>query len=221
MSNFRKIALVDDHVLLRKALALLVESLGDYKIVFQADNGKEMIHNLGHCEIPELVLMDINMPVMDGFTATQWLKKNHPKIKVLSLSMLDSETAIIKMIQCGARGYVLKDGDPEELKKAIEYVLDHGYFINEQVDNEMLLKNQKIAVDLEAENNIKLSEREIEFFRWVCSDKTYKEIAEEMNVSPRTVENYRDSLYKKLRLTTRIGLVLYAIKNHLVELAKL
>lgn len=122
-----KIALADDHVLLRNGLANLLRDL-DYEVVFEADNGAEFLEKLQVNTVPDIVLMDINMPKMDGYDTTQWLKKNYPDIKVLALSMYDDENAIIRMLKCGAKGYILKDSDPAELKQAIHAVLTKGFY---------------------------------------------------------------------------------------------
>ena len=120
------IVLTDDHSLLRNGLAELVKSLG-HNVLFEADNGKDFIAKLNADNLPEVVLMDINMPEMDGFETTQWLKQNHPDIKVLALSMYDNETSIIRMLKCGARGYILKDSEPAELKEAIYAIMNTGF----------------------------------------------------------------------------------------------
>src|SRR6516164_5907125 len=125
MSKNAKIALVDDHVLLRRALANLVRNLG-YEVVLESDNGKKFIDALNPVILPDLVLLDINMPEMDGYKTALWLKQAYPEIRVLVLSMYDNENAVIGMLKCGARGYVLKDTEPAVLQEAIEEVLDKG-----------------------------------------------------------------------------------------------
>ena len=121
------IVLTDDHILLRNGLAGLIKNLGHH-VLFEADNGKDLIEKLNSRHLPDLVLMDINMPEMDGCEATEWLRKHHPKIKVLALSMYNNESAIIRMLKAGAKGYILKDCEPAVLKTAIEDVLIKGYF---------------------------------------------------------------------------------------------
>ncbi len=131
------IALVDDHALLRNGLAALVKSLG-HTVMLEAANGKDFINKLSHDSLPELVLMDINMPEMDGFETTLWLKHNHPKVVVMAFSMYDTETAIIRMMKSGAKGYILKDSDPSELKFALESLFAKGYYYNELVNSKMI-----------------------------------------------------------------------------------
>ena len=137
------VALVDDHSLLRIGLAQLVQSLG-YEVPFEADDGKEFMEKLDKANLPDLVLMDINMPEMDGFETTQWLKQNHPDVKVLALSMYDNENSIIRMLKCGAKGYILKDSEPAELKAAIEDVMNKGYYYSDLVSGKLIHAINKI-----------------------------------------------------------------------------
>lgn len=210
------LALVDDHVLLRNGLAGLVKNIG-HTVIFEASNGNEFINQLSANNLPQIVLMDINMPEKDGFETTLWLKKNHPSVKVLALSMYDSENSIIRMLKNGARGYILKDSDPEELKDAIAAIHDKGYYYSELVSGKLINAINKMDEDGEV-NPIKLNEREVTFLKLICSELTYKDIADKMFVSPRTVDGYRDGLFVKLHVKTRVGLVIYAIRNRIVEL---
>ncbi|HET7897840.1 MAG TPA: response regulator transcription factor [Flavisolibacter sp.] len=218
------IALVDDHVLLRNGLANLLRDLR-YTVVFEADNGRQLVQKLDTHPLPEVVLMDINMPVMDGFETTLWLKQNHPGVKVLALSMLDDESTIIKMIRNGANGYVLKDCDPDELQTAIEAVLQKGFYHSEMVSGKLVQALRQENEETEGEdkkttssNRVHLNEKETEFLKWVCTDLSYKEIADKMNVSPRTVDGYRDTLHEKLNVKSRVGMALFAVKNGLVKI---
>lgn len=219
MNETVKIAIVDDHAIFRKSLAILIELFPNYKVMFDAANGQDFISHLNAENLPEFVLMDINMPVMDGYSCTAWLKKNYPQIKVLALSTMDSDSAIIKMIKSGAKGYILKDADPAELRLAFEEIHTRGYFYNELITRKIL----NSVNDFTDEHNqtaifAKLSQREIEFLKLACTELTYKEIADKLCVSARTAEGYRDALCEKLNLKTRVGLAMYAIKNGLVSL---
>jgi len=210
------IVLVDDHSLLRIGLAQLLENIG-FTVVFEADDGKEFIDKLQQSTLPDVVLMDINMPVMDGFETTQWLKINHPGIKVLALSMYDNESAIIRMLKCGAKGYILKDSEPAELKAAIDDLVSKGYYYSDLVSGKLIHAINKIEDEGSAMHTfVNLNERETDFLKYACTELTYKEIADKMFVSPRTIDGYRDALFEKLHLKTRVGLVMYAIKNGLV-----
>jgi len=208
-----KIALADDHVLLRKGLASLLEDL-DYEVVFQADNGKQLIERLKNHDLPQVVLMDINMPQMNGYETTLWLKNNHPSVNVLALSMLDDEDAVIRMLQSGAKGYILKDTDPDELKTAIQSILQKGFYYSDLVSGKLVhaINNQDSAA------HIRLTEKETEFLKLACTEMSYKEIADKMNISPRTVDTYRDNLQEKLGCKGRVGLVLWAIKHGIVTM---
>ncbi|MGG9962066.1 response regulator [Ferruginibacter sp. SUN106] len=211
------IVLVDDHSLLRMGLASLVQSLG-YAVNFEADDGKEFIEKLAKSNLPDVVLMDINMPVMDGFEATLWLKQNHPDIKVLALSMYDNENSIIRMLKAGAKGYILKDSEPAELKAAIDALVNKGYYYSDLVSGKLIHAINKIEDEGSTVNTLaNLNERETDFLKYACTEMTYKEIADKMFVSPRTIDGYRDGLFDKLHVKTRVGLVIYAIKNGIVS----
>jgi DNA-binding NarL/FixJ family response regulator len=210
------IVLVDDHSLLRNGLASLVESLGN-TVLFEADNGKEFIDKLDGQNLPQIVLMDINMPEMDGFETTQWLKQNHPEVKVLALSMYDNETSIIRMLKCGAKGYILKDSEPAELKTAIADIMNKGFYYSDLVSGKLMHAINKMDDEGDGlKNLVPLNDRETDFLKYACTEMTYKEIADKMFVSPRTIDGYRDALFEKLHLKTRVGLVMYAIKNGIV-----
>ena len=216
MSN---VVLVDDHVLLRNGLANLIESFGDYKVLFEANNGKVFIEKLNPKSLPELVLMDINMPEMDGYETCLWLKNNYPDIKVLALSMYDNENAVIRMFKAGAKGYILKDCEPAELRAALKAVITKGFYYSEMVTGKLIHTiNTLDENDSHAKNIIKLNDREITFLKLACTELTYKEIADKMFVSPRTIDGYRDDLFEKLNIKTRVGLVMYAIKNGVITL---
>lgn len=210
-----KIALVDDHVILRKSLSVLIGMLQDFNVMMEAGNGKEFIDQLNKDNIPDIVLMDITMPVMDGVETTKWIKQNHPNIKVVALSMIKNDLIIIRMLKNGARGYILKDCEPEELRYALREVHEKGYFYNELVTPRMKVKEVDKEEPLQKSM---INEGELSFLRWACTEKTYKEIADEMGVSARTVDGYRDALFQKLQVTTRVGLAIYAIRHELVTL---
>ncbi len=206
------IAIVDDHTLFRNGVASLMGEFEELKVVFEAENGEQMQYMLAKKPLPQVILMDINMPVIDGYAATKWLKERYPKIRVLALSMFEDDKAVIRMIKSGANGYVLKESKPRELLEAIKTVNEKGVFINEMVSGKLI---RTVAGD---ETPPDFSGKELEFLKLCCSELTYKEIADKMFVSPRTVDNYRESLFQKLNLKTRTGLVMYAIKNEIFKL---
>ena len=210
------VAIADDHSLLRSALAKLINTFENYSIVIEADNGKDLRNKIQDQAIPDIVMLDINMPEMDGFETTQWLHKSYPQIKILALSMLSDEKSIIKMFRLGAKGYLLKNTDPEELKKALDSLMDKNVYLSEYVSGKLisgLHQDQEVPV-----KETVLNEREKEFLRWTCSELSYKDIAEKMFLSPRTVDDYRQSLFAKLKVHSRVGLAMYAIKNGIVDI---
>lgn len=209
------VAIIDDHVLLRSALSRLVNTFDQYTVLFEADNGKRLKEQILLHQVPEIVLLDVNMPEMDGFETTQWLHKNYPFIKVLVLSMLSDEKTIIKMFRLGARGYLLKNTDPEELQKALDAINNENVYLSEYVSTKLVtgLNNSSDKAELE----VVLNERERDFLRHACTELSYKEIAEKMHLSPRTIDDYRQSLFAKLKVHSRVGLVMYAIRNGIAE----
>ena len=211
-----KVAIADDHTLLRKALASLINTFDGYQVVIEADNGKELRASIQQHIVPDIALVDVNMPEMDGFEITQWLRKNYPHIRVLVLSMLSDEKTIIKMFRLGAKGYLLKNTDPGELKQAFDSVINKNVYLSEYVSGKLVsgLNHDPEPVAKE----VVLNEKERDFLRWTCSELSYKDIAEKMFLSPRTVDDYRQSLFLKLKVHSRVGLVMYAIKNGIVEI---
>jgi two-component system invasion response regulator UvrY len=213
------VVLVDDHVLLRSGLASLINSFGDYRVLFQADNGEDFEKALHSGDVPDIVLMDINMPVMDGYETTLWLKENHPEVRVLALSMYDHENSIIRMFKAGAKGYILKDCDPAELRAALDDIAIKGFYYSEMVTGKLIHSiNSLDGSDSQVKTITKLNDKEITFLKYACTELTYKEIADQMFLSPRTIDGYRDELFQKLGVKTRVGLVMYAVKNGIINL---
>ena len=183
-----------------------------------AGNGKIAIEKLRD-NTYDIILMDLQMPEMNGFETAAWIKQNKPSIKILVLSMMDNDEVVISMLKAGARGYILKDSKPTVFKQALDNIRDTGFFMNELVSNKMLnYVTHEGSKGKEMSVIALLSEKELSFLQYACSEMTYKDIAAEMQVSPRTVEGYRDDLLKKLNLQTRVGLVMFAIKNGLYKL---
>jgi DNA-binding NarL/FixJ family response regulator len=215
MPNKINLALVDDHALFRRGIANLLLEMDDINIVFDVSNGKELQQALLSNPDVDVILMDINMPVMDGYRATQWVRSHYPLIHVLALSMFDDDMALIDMLKAGAGGYVLKESQPTELYRAITEIKAKGVYLNEMISGKMLRSFQD-APEKNA-TTFHLTPREIEFIKLCVSELTYKEIADAMKVASRTVDNYRESLFEKLEIKSRVGLVLFAIKNKLVD----
>jgi DNA-binding NarL/FixJ family response regulator len=211
-----RIALVDDHALFRKGIGTLLSEFDDIEVVFDAPNGKELQSLLKVHHDIDVILMDITMPIMDGYAASAWVKQNYPLVHVLALSMFDEDIAVIGMLKSGAGGYVLKESSPAELYRAISEIKEKGIYLNEMVSGKMLKNFQ--AQDTDTGNSVHLTERETEFIRYCASELTYKEIADKMKIAPRSVENYRENLFEKLQMKSRVGLVLFAIKNGIVKI---
>ncbi len=215
--EFVKIALVDDHKLFRKGLASLVNSFPDFKVVMEFNSGIELLSYLPKA-LPDIILLDINMPGMNGFQIMEVLTKEYPSVLVISLSMDDREGTILKMIGLGARGYVLKDAEPSELKETLDLVWLKGYSYSEFVTNSLINSIQCKGKAHIPKNEVVLNPRETEFLKWVCKEMTYKEIADKMCLSTRTIDGYRDNLFQRLGVKNRVGLALYAVRSGIYEL---
>ena len=214
----QSVVIVDDHILIAQALTGIIEKFKDYRVLYEVANGGMLIEKMKLPQnIPDIVLLDITMPVMDGFETARWLSLNHPAILIMALSMQDEEEMLIKMIRCGARGYLLKNIHPTELEKALGDLVTKGYYYPDWMTRKVIQTMSGKDIFYE-EAKVKLQEREIEFLHYAASELTYKEIAEKMFCSPRTVESYRDSLFEKLGYKTRIGLVMYALKKGIIKL---
>ena len=214
------VALVDDHTLLRNGLATLINSFGGYKVLFEADNGKRFTEILDPKNPPHIVLLDITMPEMNGYETAAWIKMHYPQIRVLALTMINDERSIIKMLRNGAKGYLLKDSELNELKRALDAIMTKGIYINELMYNNIVqsMNSDYVDEDEDKKKALDLTEREKEFLRWLCTDKSYKEIASIMYLSPRTIDGYRDILFDKLKVASRVGLVIFAIRNEIVKI---
>jgi two-component system, NarL family, invasion response regulator UvrY len=213
------VVLVDDHVLLRNGLASLIRGFGEYDVLFEACGGKDLIRQLQNGRLPDIILLDINMPEMDGYDTACWLRRNFPEIKVLALSMYDTDSAIVRMLKNGAKGYVLKDIDAGVLKVALDSVLEKGFYYTDMVTGKLIHTISTLDdPEMRMRRLLALNERELEFMKLVCTEWTYKEIADRMYLSPRTIDGYRDALFEKLNVRTRVGLAMYAVRSGIVSL---
>lgn len=218
-----KIGMVDDHKLFLDAIATSVtipkkDRDFEYEIVFKAQNGRDMIEQLFVYDDPDLILLDINMPEMDGFESLAWLNEHKPKIKVLMVTMHSREEMIVRAIKLGACGYALKNVSSHELLNAIDSVFIKGYYYSEDITNTMAFAIKNEVGSKGEISPVILSEREMIFLKYATSELTYREIAEKMSLSPRSIDGIRDALFDKLNVKTRIGLVLFALRNVIVEL---
>lgn len=216
-----KIALVDDHKLFRKGLISLIEMVNhDCTILFEADNGLDLQKKIDKKNPPDLVLMDVNMPGLDGFGAVAWLNEHFPLVKVLAVSMVENEESIVRMLKLGVKGYLSKDVEPRELGEAIQSVMNKGFYYTDFITGKLVHSlmngngNEKVQSAIMAQ----LSDREKDFLQYACSELTYNEIAAKMFLSPKTIDGYRDSLFEKLKVKSRVGLALYAVKHGLVKI---
>ncbi|MDP9958205.1 response regulator transcription factor [Chryseobacterium lathyri] len=207
----KTIVIVDDHVLIAKALEGIIDNFNEFEVIYVCENGKDLIQKLeDNGKVPDIILLDISMPIMDGFETAAWLTQNHPEIKVMALSMQGDDNSVIKMIKNGAKGYLLKNTHPKDLETALIKLNSDGFFYPEWA-SKIIFSN--LNKDKETESTVRISDREREFLKYTVTELSYKEIADRMCCSPRTVESYRDQLCDKLDLKTRVGLAVFAIKN--------
>lgn len=211
MSNKIKLALADDHNLFRKGVEELIEDFDNMEVLYSVSNGRELLSKLsGGSSIPDVCLLDINMPEMNGFETAKQIKERWPDVKILAVSVYDSEFNILGMLRAGAGGYILKDSQPHVLRAAIESLHKNGFYHSELVTGKIL--HQLISKPNEV-TSAALSENEVQFLKLCCSEMTYKEIADVMGISHRTIDGYRDQLFQKLDIKSRTGLVMYALKT--------
>jgi len=214
----KTVVIVDDHLLFAQSLESLITNLEGYQVLAILKNGKELVQYYLHKrKKPELILLDVKMPVMDGIQTMQWLKENQPEQKALALTMEDDEETIIKMLRAGARGYLLKDIHPENFEFAMRMVIDQGFYYSSKVETALKYSEKEEAGSVKSVVD-NLTDREWTFLKFACSELTYKNVAGEMNVSPKTIENYREAVFRKLKVKTRVGLVIYCMKNNLFKL---
>lgn len=225
-----KIGIVDDHNLFRKGLIKLI-NLGDkdnrYTILFEASNGNDLMEKINHKNQPDIILMDINMPDMNGFETVSWLQKFYPDISVLVISMFESEEDIVRMLRLKVKGHLSKDIKVEDMHKALAAIVDKGFYYTDKVaevmaktiqNGDKTLNNGEDGV--QAANPsvwVGLSENEIEFVKLACTEMTYQQIAEKMSLSVKTIEGYRENMFQKFKLKNRVSLAMFAVKHDLVN----
>ncbi len=208
------VVVVDDHTLLSQAIATMVNTFTNFNVLYTCKNGQELIAKFSDTKtIPDVVLMDINMPIMNGIETTAWISKHHPKTNVMALSVEDDDNTVLKMLKAGAIGYLLKDTEKRILEKALLEIVENGFYHTKNVTN-LLMK----SISGKVEQEIILKDKEIQFLKLSCTELTYKEIADQMNLSPKTIDGYREVLFNKLNIKNRVGLVTYAIKNKIYTL---
>jgi two-component system, NarL family, invasion response regulator UvrY len=220
MSEALKLGVVDDHKLFRKGLITLIEmAYPNFEILFEADNGLDLQRKITKKNLPEIIMMDVNMPGMDGFESVQWLKENHPDIKVLVVSMVEKEETIVKMLKLGVKGYLSKDVEPHELGEALRSIINRGFYYTDYLTGKLVMSIQSEGSGKEKTKVLhQMNDREKLFLELACSELTYHEIADKMFLSPKTIDGYRNALFEKLNVKSRVGLALYAVRHGLVPL---
>lgn len=215
------VAIADDHKLFSSGVAGLLNGMKGVKCLFEASNGKEVLEELERRKIhPDIILMDINMPVMDGIEATEKIKKDYPDIKIIILSMHDEELYIAHLIKKGALGYLLKNTDPKEMERAINAVYEDGYYFTPNVVKAMhrSISGRKSPVANFTSSGHSLSEREYEILQYICKEMSTKQIADQLSLSPKTIEGHRTKLLEKLNAKNSVGLAIYALREGIVDL---
>ena len=210
------IALVDDHVLIRTALASLVKGFENCHVLYEAGDGTELVEKLKAGSAPHIVLLDLNMPHMDGYDTASWLREHRPEVKVLMLTMYDSELTLIRLLQAGVKGFLKKDIHPSELKFALQSVMEAGYYYSTHTAGKLANLFRGDKKEASRLQQSMLTDQEVHFLKLACSDMTYKEVAVHMGLTPRTVDVLRDNLFIKLDVKSRVGLAMVALKNGVV-----
>lgn len=212
-----KIAIADDYKIFREGLKVGLSADENFEVIFEADNGEDLLKAL-ETATPDVIIMDLKMPIMDGMEATIAVRKKYPAIKVLVVTMYDDDKFIIHLMENGANGYLLKNTEPEEIRKSIYSVHENGYYFNDVV-NKALLKKLVLKNNLKPSfnQNVELTERELEVLKLICEEKTAAEIAKDIFLSPRSVEGIRQRLIEKIGVRNTAGLVMFAVKNNMVD----
>jgi DNA-binding NarL/FixJ family response regulator len=215
MSNIT-VGIADDHKIFRKGVILSLRPYTNISFIFEAENGEDLLEKL-QGEQPDIVLLDLRMPGKDGIETTKEISKRFPHIRILILTMYEDERFVSHLMENGANGYLLKNADPAEIKKAIMEVMARGYYLNNFVNRVLLKKSAKHKAIPSLNTEINISEKEKEVIRLLCLEFTASEIAQKMEISARTVESVKDRLMERFGLKNTAGLVFYAVKNNLID----
>jgi DNA-binding NarL/FixJ family response regulator len=212
-----KVAIADDHKIFRKGVILSLRHYSNIKFVLEADNGEDLLNHLDETK-PDVILMDLRMPVKDGIEATKFISKHYPNIAVIVLTMHEDDRFVTHLMENGANGYLLKSTDPSEIKKAITDVVSKGYYLNNFV-NRILLKraHNKTKSIPSLNNDFPVTDKEKDVLRYICMEFTSQEIGQKMEISPRTVESIKERLMERFGVKNTAGLVFFAVKNNLVD----
>lgn len=212
-----KVAIADDYKIYREGLKVSLSQDNEIELLFDVDNGEDLLKNIETSK-PDVIIMDLKMPIMDGMEATQQLRKKYADIKVVVVSMYDEDKFIIHLMEIGANGYLFKNAEPDEIRKAIHAVYENKYYFNDIV-NKALLKKLVLKGNIKPSfnQNVELTERELQVLKLICEEKTAAEIGKEIFLSPRSVEGIRQRLIEKVGVRNTAGLVMFAAKNGMVD----
>lgn len=217
MNDKIKIILVDDEILFRKGISFLLEREKNLEIIFEASNGNELISFLqSNSNHPDIIMMDLKMPVINGVEATKIIRKDFPEIKIIALTSYDSKSFVANMIDVGAVSYLIKNATPQDLLTTINEVALKGFCYTDyimEIIKEDVLTNKKVKSNFDSTF---LTKREIEVLKLICFQKSTVEIAEQLFISPRTVEGHRNNLLLKTESRNIAGLVVYAVQNEIM-----
>ncbi|MEJ7683592.1 MAG: response regulator transcription factor [Segetibacter sp.] len=212
-----KVAIADDHKIFRKGVIISLRHYSNIKFVLEAENGQELLDGIEEVK-PDVILMDLRMPVKDGFETTKYISQHYPDIGVLVLTMHEDKRFVIHLMENGANGYLLKSTDPAEIKKAITDVVEKGYYLNNFVNRILLKKSQgKNRSVPSLKKEVEISDKEREVIQYICLEFTSAEIGEKMGISARTVESIKERLMERFGLKNTAGLVFFAVKNYLID----
>jgi len=210
------IGLVDDHQLFSKSLEMMLASFKGFSVVVDARNGTDLQEKLKSIDVlPDILLIDVNMPIMNGVQTAAWMRDNYPSVRLAALSMNDNDQSIIEMFKAGCCAYLFKDTHPDDFELALNQIYSKGHYNSDH----HLLNFSKLVANQDSEV-LHLTEKEKEFLSLACSDKTYRQIAVIMKLSERTVDGYRESLFKKFNVQSRTGMALEAIRRGFVKISE-
>jgi DNA-binding NarL/FixJ family response regulator len=210
-----KVAIADDHALFRAGVKTALSARKDIEMIAEADNGMQLLNLLKHVE-PDVILLDIQMPIMDGIATLPEIRKLYPDVRVIILSMHNDHSMISKLMEVGANSFLTKNSDSETIYQAIKTCYEQEFFFNE-LTNKALLSGLRTKKNDHSPEDVQLSEKEVRILKLMCEEKTTKEIADIVDISPRTVEAIRDKLKTKTGAKSMAGLVMYAVKNGILE----
>jgi DNA-binding NarL/FixJ family response regulator len=211
-----KVAIADDHALFRAGVRTALSAKKDVELIAEADNGMQLLNLLRHIE-PDVILLDIQMPIMDGIQTLPEIRKLRPEAKVIILSMHNDHSMISKLMEIGANSYLTKNSDSETIYQAIKTCYEQEFFFNELTNKALLTGLRTKRTDINGPQDVNLSDKEVRVLKLMCEEKTTKEIADIVEISPRTVEAIRDKLKTKTGAKSMAGLVMYAVKNGIID----